>query len=58
MAEEKKEVKKEVKKEEKVEVPEFLNRTYTDGDGKKYYWTKKVWYDRTNQSLQINKSWG
>ena len=41
MAEEKKEVKKEVKKEEKVEEPELLNRIYKDGDGKKYYWTKK-----------------
>ncbi len=42
MAEEKKEeVKKEVKKEEKVVKPERLNKTYTDGDGKKYYWTKK-----------------
>ncbi len=42
MAEEKKEeVKKEVKKVEKVEEPELLNRTYTDGDGKKYYWAMK-----------------
>ena len=40
MAEEK-EVKKEVKKVEKVVKPEALNKTYTDGDGKKYYWTKK-----------------
>ena len=38
MAEEKKEVKKEAKK---VEVPELLNRIYKDGEGKKYYWTKK-----------------
>ena len=41
MAEEKKEVKKEVKKEEKVAEPELLNRIYEDGDGKKYFWTKK-----------------
>ncbi len=40
MAEEK-EVKKEVKKEEKVVEPELLNRIYKDGDGNKYYWTKK-----------------
>jgi hypothetical protein len=38
MAEEKKEVKKEAKK---VEEPELLNRPYTDGDGKEYFWTKK-----------------
>ena len=38
MAEEKKEVKKEAKK---VEEPELLNRTYKDGDGKEYFWTKK-----------------
>ncbi len=33
--------KKEVKKEEKVAEPELLNRIYKDGDGKKYFWTKK-----------------
>ena len=38
MAEEKKEVKKEAKK---VEEPVLLNRIYTDGDGKEYFWTKK-----------------
>lgn len=40
MAEEKKEVKKEVKAEPEPK-PELLNRSYKDGDGKKYYWTKK-----------------